>query len=51
MVFIIYKNRLLNRSNKPIRCNSLKGNYTEDILKERIKGKTNEKQKEFLDDK
>ncbi len=39
-----------SKFNKPIRCNSLKGNYTEDILKERIAGKTDEKQKEFLSD-
>ncbi len=39
-----------SKFNRSIRCNSLKGNYTEDILKECIEGKTDEKQKEFLDD-
>ncbi len=38
-----------SKFNRPIRCNSLKGNYTEDILKERIEKKTDEKQEEFLD--
>lgn len=39
-----------SKFNRSIRCNSLKGNYTEDILKERIEKKTDKKQKEFLDD-
>lgn len=39
-----------SKFDRSIRCNSLKGNYTEEILKERIEKKTDEKQKKFLDD-
>ena len=38
-----------SKFNRPIRCNSLKRNYTENILKERIEKKTDERQEEFLD--
>jgi len=36
-----------SKFNRAIRCNSLKENYTEEILKERIEGKTDERPKEF----
>ena len=39
-----------SKFNRSIRCNSLKGNYTEEILKERIEKKIDEKQEELLDD-
>ncbi len=39
-----------SKFNRSIRCSSLKGNYTEDILKERIEKKIDEKQEKFLDD-
>ncbi len=39
-----------SKFNRAVRCNSLKGNYTEDILRERIEGKADENQKEFSND-
>ena len=39
-----------SKFNRAVRCNSLKGNYTEDILREHIEGKADENQKGFSND-